>query len=232
MSSHRSFTVHSSNTRISGGRYISSTPISAAKDVAEFMYTSHPRMRKLTFSIRETTKGSGKIYTYSADKIKNITNKKYHIEVRPYKPKINNKKARGGQLSEEQKNQIDEIQRDIDILVNIYTDLHARFNEIKLYQDMLNYLRQIDTNYNDANFDYSLLELKFNQILANLRYHLRSFANLGDVPSGPNPLQINPYQVYPAYVEQINDIIKKWQHFIFDLEDSEKHSASVPSGPT
>lgn len=232
MSSHRSFTVHSSNTRTSGGRYVSSTPISAAKHVAEYIYSSHPRMRKLTFSIRETTKGCNKIYTYSADKIKNTINKKYQIEVRPYKPKSNNKKVRGGQLSEEQKNQIDEIQRDVESLVNIYTDLHARFNGIKLYQDILNYLRQIDTNYNDTHFDYSLLELKFNQILANLRYHFRTFANLGDAPSGPNPLQVNPFEVYPAYVEQIKDIINKWQHFIFDLEDSEKHSASIPSGPT
>ena len=186
-------------------------------------------MRKLTFSIRETTKDSNKIYTYSADKIKNITNKKYQIEVKPFKPNSNNKKVRGGQLSEEQKNQIDEIQRNVETLVNIYNDLNARFNNVKLYQDISNYLRQINTNYNDANFDYDLLELKFRQILAHLRYHLRSFANLDNdnVPGGPNPVQ-----VFAGYITQINDIIDKWQNIIFDLEDSEKYSASVPSGPT
>ena len=67
----RSFTIHQSSISEKGGRYKSDTPISVANKVAQDLFDKHPRTKKLSFCIRETTKNSKKrLYYYIADKKK------------------------------------------------------------------------------------------------------------------------------------------------------------------
>jgi hypothetical protein len=74
----RSFTtdgIFKSGTRISnssGGRYISTTPASAAKKAFSQYSRAHPRSSKvLEIHVRETTSGSNhKIFKYKVSKVK------------------------------------------------------------------------------------------------------------------------------------------------------------------
>jgi hypothetical protein len=80
-SSDRSFTVESlyksgKKIKSSGGRYISSTPASAARKAFSQYYRSHKKQGRFTLEIhiRETTSGSShKIYKYRVSKIKKET---------------------------------------------------------------------------------------------------------------------------------------------------------------
>lgn len=80
MTKERTFTVESSCINISGGRYKSSSPISAAKKAASRLLKQakqnpkHKTLRKITFCIRETTSGSTKdLYHYKASRTKLAT---------------------------------------------------------------------------------------------------------------------------------------------------------------
>jgi hypothetical protein len=73
----RTFTVVSSCINTSGGRYKSATPASAAKKAASRLFKKakasqkYKTIRRITFSIRETTSGSDKtLYDYKANRVK------------------------------------------------------------------------------------------------------------------------------------------------------------------
>ncbi len=77
MAKSRTFTINDSCIKVSGGRYKSSSPLSAARKVATKLFkkaksmTAYKTARKLTFSIRETTEGSKKkIFHYKVERIK------------------------------------------------------------------------------------------------------------------------------------------------------------------
>jgi hypothetical protein len=77
MVKNRTFTVESSCINVSGGRYKSSSPSSAAKKAASKLFkkasgmSKFKNIRKITFSIRETTSGSDKTeYHYKAGRVK------------------------------------------------------------------------------------------------------------------------------------------------------------------
>ena len=69
----RTFTVEESCINVSGGRYVSETPSGAAKKAATKLFQKaknskkYKSLRKITFTVRETTSGSNKTeYNYSA----------------------------------------------------------------------------------------------------------------------------------------------------------------------
>jgi hypothetical protein len=65
----RSFTIESSSTPYSGGRYIAQSALHAAKHAARILFRpEHAKdATSVTFSLRETTKGSDKKgYSYKA----------------------------------------------------------------------------------------------------------------------------------------------------------------------
>lgn len=71
------YTIEYSCIKVSGGRYKSKSPISAAKKAATRLFKraqSIPKfknLKKITFCIRETTQGSSNnMYDYSAERIK------------------------------------------------------------------------------------------------------------------------------------------------------------------
>lgn len=73
----RTFTIASSCVDSSGGRYKSATPASAAKKAASKLFkkakaiAKYKNIRRITFSIRETTVGSDKnVYDYKANRVK------------------------------------------------------------------------------------------------------------------------------------------------------------------
>lgn len=70
--SERFFTVESSETHKTGGRYSGSTPSSAAVKAARVLFREHGGKKKeIRFTIRETTQGSeGKSFTYIGEKTK------------------------------------------------------------------------------------------------------------------------------------------------------------------
>jgi len=62
----RSFTVDSSSIGVTGGRYKSKVPSSAAKKAASKLFAKK-NTKSMEFQIRETTRGSDKqIYAYKA----------------------------------------------------------------------------------------------------------------------------------------------------------------------
>ena len=74
----------------SGGRYISTTPASAAKKAFSQYYRAHPKISKvLEIHVRETTSGSNhKIFKYKVSKVKDdSTVVRDNVEVH-YKYKI------------------------------------------------------------------------------------------------------------------------------------------------
>lgn len=67
----RCFTIQQSSVGNIGGRFKSDTPITVARKIAEELFDKHPRTKKISFCIRETTKNSKKkLYYYTADKLK------------------------------------------------------------------------------------------------------------------------------------------------------------------
>ncbi len=73
----RSFTIESSCINVSGGRYKSAPPASAAKKAASKLFKKAKSMpkyktvRRLTFTLRESTSGSDKDeYRYKAARVK------------------------------------------------------------------------------------------------------------------------------------------------------------------
>jgi hypothetical protein len=73
----RTFTIASSCINVEGGRYKSATPVSAAKKAASKLFkkakdsSKYKSIRRITFSIRETTSGSDKnVYEYKANRVK------------------------------------------------------------------------------------------------------------------------------------------------------------------
>jgi hypothetical protein len=73
----RTFTIANSCVDSSGGRYKSATPASAAKKAASKLFkkakaiAKYKNIRRITFSIRETTVGSDKnVYDYKANRVK------------------------------------------------------------------------------------------------------------------------------------------------------------------
>lgn len=100
-----SYTIETSNIGHDGGRYISKTPLAAARKVATQIYKlikTDAKYKKysgksITFSIRRTTSGSNKkIYEYTAKQIKLA--KPIEIEINGkkilYKNKIDVKKKK------------------------------------------------------------------------------------------------------------------------------------------
>jgi hypothetical protein len=100
-----SYTIESSNIGHDGGRYISKTPLAAAKKVATQLYKlikTESKYKKysgksITFTIRKTTSGSNKkVYEYTAKQIKLA--KPVEIEINGkkilYKNKIDVKKKK------------------------------------------------------------------------------------------------------------------------------------------
>jgi hypothetical protein len=77
MSKNRTFTIDNSCIKVQGGRYKSSSPLSAARKAATRLFkkaksmSAYKTSRKLTFSIRETTEGSKKkIFHYKVERVK------------------------------------------------------------------------------------------------------------------------------------------------------------------
>jgi hypothetical protein len=73
----RTFTVVNSCINVAGGRYKSATPASAAKKAATKLFkkakdsAKYRSIRRITFSVRETTVGSDKnVYEYKANRVK------------------------------------------------------------------------------------------------------------------------------------------------------------------
>lgn len=69
----RTFTVSKADHGIApGGKYVSPMPLAAAKKAASKLFAKAPAStRKITFTLRETTRGSGKKETtYAANKVK------------------------------------------------------------------------------------------------------------------------------------------------------------------
>jgi hypothetical protein len=195
MSSNRSFTIHSSNTEISGGRYVSLTPISAAKKASEYIFNAHPRMKKLTLSLRETTKGSkNKIYAYKAHKSKNN-----NVQVKVHKSGKLSRKFGGG-IKEQRQRIIDlldplaeyiefyGIQNDLGIITSNY----LQEDDFRLFKEKY---KKITTHYLSED---DLLKT-FNEIMKIVNKlkkemdHQTDAPNISDAdndrapPSGPSP---------------------------------------------
>lgn len=63
----RTFTVEKSSINESGGRYKSENPSSAAKKAASKLFAKSKNAKTITFSLRESTRGSEKkVYEYKA----------------------------------------------------------------------------------------------------------------------------------------------------------------------
>lgn len=103
--SSNSYTIEESNIGHDGGRYISKTPLAAARKVATQLYKlikTEAKYKKysgksITFAIRKTTSGSNKkLYNYTAKQIKLV--KPIEIEINGkkiiYKNKIDVKKKK------------------------------------------------------------------------------------------------------------------------------------------
>jgi hypothetical protein len=124
----RTFTVHNSSIDIEGGRYKSSTPISAAKKTAIKLFeiakenSKFKSLRKIAFCLRETTTGSKKkMFDYEASCVR--VENKYKILVSALKHKHKKqRKVKGGNP----KNYvvITDIGRDIDDTLALMVLLH------------------------------------------------------------------------------------------------------------
>lgn len=104
----RTFTIDNSCINVAGGKYMSGTPISAAKKAAVKLFENakespkYKNLRKITFCLRETTVGSKKkMYDYKASRVK--VDRNYKIEVVALKNKHigkpvprRSKKSKGG----------------------------------------------------------------------------------------------------------------------------------------
>jgi hypothetical protein len=73
----KTYTIHSSCINVTGGRYKSSSPSSAAKKAASMLFRRAAKMpkqkscKKITFCLRESTSGSDKkMFDYSATRVK------------------------------------------------------------------------------------------------------------------------------------------------------------------
>jgi len=77
MAGTKTYTIHSSCINVTGGRYKSSSPSSAAKKAASMLFRKaakmpkHKSCKKITFCLRESTTGSDKkMFDYSATRVK------------------------------------------------------------------------------------------------------------------------------------------------------------------
>jgi hypothetical protein len=77
MAGSKTYTIHSSCINVTGGRYKSSSPSSAAKKAASMLFRraakmpKHKSCKKITFCLRESTSGSDKkMFDYSATRVK------------------------------------------------------------------------------------------------------------------------------------------------------------------
>lgn len=77
MAGTKTYTIHSSCINVTGGRYKSSSPSSAAKKAASMLFRKaakmpkHKSCKKITFCLRESTSGSDKkMFDYSATRVK------------------------------------------------------------------------------------------------------------------------------------------------------------------
>jgi len=112
--SSNSYTIEDSSIGHKGGRYISKTPLAAARKVATQLYklikseTSYKKFsgKSISFSIRRTTAGGNKkLYEYTAKQVKLA--KPIEIEINGkkivYKNKINVKKSKTSKTSKASK---------------------------------------------------------------------------------------------------------------------------------
>lgn len=68
---YRSFTIDFSSNGKIGGRYISKTPLSAARKAVSKRLFKNSRSKTVNFQLKETTQGSThKIYSYTAKSVK------------------------------------------------------------------------------------------------------------------------------------------------------------------
>lgn len=65
----RSFTVDNSDTNVTGGRYLASSPLAAARKAARQLFKD-TRKKTIRFGMRETSQGSEKkVFFYVANKV-------------------------------------------------------------------------------------------------------------------------------------------------------------------